>query len=483
MNTLYPNIETDTVEFKLITKDKLPDALWETISGFSNLDGGTIYLGIDEKGVVHGIEHQYLDTLQQSIYSICKSLFNVEIIPDVKVTKDSIIQIYIPPAPTYHRPVYSKKRGIPQGARIRAGTTNAQLTDDHIRRFALANEGGAELKVLDSSIEESIDNTKVLDYIKVVNKKRYNIYQDFTPNQILAKMQVIKDNKPTLLGLLVFSQQESLQEIGSPTFNIAVTQYRGVSKVSQNIEEVSLDDREFNGTVLEQFDNALKFIISKLPVHSTISTELKRKEYLALPEIAIREALANSIAHRDYTNRTARIQIDIYSDRVEFANPGRSLVPIENIDNATPQSRNPLLIKFLRDYNITETRGRGIRTILNATKDSGLPMPKFENIGEIFKTTLFTSAFVQENDHNWLAQFRKRYKLKDTQLVALLELKHNPSKGLSNPEYCKLNNMEKKGDDRRARYEIAMLVDNDIIFKEGEKKYTRYYLNPKFLEE
>lgn len=353
MNTLYPNIETDTVEFKLITKDKLPDAFWETISAFSNLDGGTIYLGIDTKGVVHGIAHQYLDTLQQNIYSICKSVFNVEIIPDVKVTKDSIIQIYIPPAPTYHRPVYSKKRGIPQGARIRAGTTNAQLTDDHIRRFALANEGGAELKVLDNSIEESIDNTKVLDYIKVVNKKRYNIYQDFTPTQILTKMQVIKDSKPTLLGLLVFSQQESLQEIGSPTFNIAVTQYRGVSKVSQNIEEVSLDDKEFNGTVFEQFDNALKFIISKLPVHSEISTELKRKEYLALPEIAIRETLANSIAHRDYTNRTARIQIDIYSDRVEFANPGRSLVPIENIDNATPQSRNPLLIKFLRDYNIT----------------------------------------------------------------------------------------------------------------------------------
>jgi ATP-dependent DNA helicase RecG len=296
-------------------------------------------------------------------------------------------------------------------------------------------------------------------------------------------MQVIKDNKPTLLGLLVFSKQEALQDIGSPTFNIAVTQYRGVSKVSQNIEEVSIDDKEFNGTVLEQFDNALKFIISKLPVHSEISTELKRKEYLAIPEIAIRETLANAIAHRDYTNRTARIQIDIYSDRVEFANPGRSLVPIENIDNATPQSRNPLLIKFLRDYSITETRGRGIRTILNATKDSGLPMPKFENNGEIFKTTLFTSAFVQENDHNWLAQFRKKYKLKDTQLVALLELKHNPAKGLSNPEYCKLNNMEKKGDDRKARYEITMLVENDILIKQGENRYTRYYLNPKFLDE
>jgi hypothetical protein len=43
--------------------------------------------------------------------------------------------------------------------------------------------------------------------------------------------------------------------------------------------------------------------------------------------------------------------------------------------------------------------------------------------------------------------------------------------------------MEKKRDDRKARYEIAMLVDNDIIFKEGENRYTRYYLNPKFLEE
>lgn len=478
---MYPAVETDQVEFKEITRGTLPKDLWETISGFSNLDGGTIYLGINKEGEVKGIPQKFHDKIQTDVIALCKGSFNEVVLPDLHITPEHVITIYIPPAPSHKRPIYSESRGLPKGGRIRNGSSNLQLEREHIERFAVAAQGGAELRIIEKNIWDVLDTQKVDDYIQRVNSKRFNAYRDFTREEVLEKMQGIKQGNPTMLGLLAFSHNDALQEITAPTYNIAVTHYRGTTKVSENIREVSLDDREFDGSVVEQFNGALKFIISKLPIHSEISTELTRKEYLAIPEVALRETLANAITHRDYTNRTARIQIDIYSDRVEFANPGRSLVPIEQIETSTPQSRNPLLIRFLRDYNITENRGRGIRTILNATRESGLPEPTFENIGEIFKTTLFTSAFVQEDDHTWLAQF-KSYDLKESQLMCLLELKHNPSAGISNAEYCQLNNMDKKGDDRRARYEVNDMVAQGLIIKVGDKRYARYYLKPQYLE-
>ena len=70
--------------------------------------------------------------------------------------------------------------------------------------------------------------------------------------------------------------------------------------------------------IAQQFDGALKFIMSKLPIRSRVETGGKRTEYLAIPELAIRETLANALVHRDYSTYGSRVQIDIYSDRIDL---------------------------------------------------------------------------------------------------------------------------------------------------------------------
>ena len=469
-----PTKESDITEFKTVSDNNLPKDLWEPISAFSNADGGSIYLGINSKGEVTGIGEDKRDKLSQDIISLCEGGFNHKIHPEIQYLENKVIQLYIPPAPSTMRPIFSKSRGLPKGAKVRIGTSNVQVDDEWLRRFAVAATGGAELLEFNQNYQNYLSDDQISIYLTAVKEKRGSVYKGMDQEEVLTKLRAIaKEQHPTLFGLLAFSNNSGLQELTAPTVDIAVTQYKGVSKVNPaDVAEVSLDDKEFTGNVAQQFDGALKFIMSKLPIRSRVETGGKRTEYLAIPELAIRETLANALVHRDYSTYGSRVQVDIYSDRIEFANPGRSLIPLNQLYEAHPQTRNPLLMSYLRDLNITEHRGRGIRTIIASLKEAGLAEPTFEHKHDWFVATLFSSAFIQDSDQDWLKQFQK-FSLNERQLKALVHIKHSKT-GISNGEYRELNNMTEVGDDRRANSELVRMVKLGILQKVGADRNRRY---------
>lgn len=471
-------LELEGIENKTVSRDELPRDLWEPITAFSNMDGGIIFLGVTPEGKRTGVNPKYLDKLQSDAVSLCSSGFNHRLYPSVSVDKDMVINLYIPPVPAQYRPIYSASRGLPQGAKVRIGTSNVQVDDEWIRRFAISSAGGAELLTFKGDYKNYYESKTIESYLEVVRKKRGDVYSSLTEEEVLVKLRALIDkNEITMFGLLAFSNSTGLQDLTAPTVNIAVTHYAGTSKINpEDISEVSLDDREFSGNSVNQFEGALKFIESKLPVRSRIDPEGKRDNYLAIPKLALRETLANALVHRDYTTFKGRIQIDIYSDRVEFANPGRSLIPLDMLETAHPETRNPLLMSYLRDLNITEHRGRGIRTIKSSLKAAGLAEPTFIHKHDWFIATIFNSAFIQDVDQTWLQQFQD-LNLNERQLNALVYVKHNEN-GISNAEYRSINNMENVRDDIRAKKDLAKLTKLGLFNTVGEKRYRRYTLNP-----
>lgn len=470
-------VETENIEHKLTANGKLPNDIWEPITAFSNADGGIILFGVDQDGNQVGLSQDTIDNLQLDLTTLCLSGFNHKLYPELSV-EDNLVKAFIPPAPAALRPIFSTSRGLPKGGRVRIGSSNVQLDDEWIRRFAIAAKGGAELVTFRGNYLEYFDQKMIDKYFKIVQEKRGNVYSGIPKEQILMKLRALdSDSNITLFGLLAFSNDYGLQELTAPTVNIAVTQYSGTSKVNpQDIAEISLDDKEFFGNVVSQFENALKIILSKLPVRSRIETTTgKRLDYLAIPEVAIRETLANAIAHRDYTTYKGRIQIDIYADRIEFANPGRSLVPLDQLETTHPETRNPLLMSYLRDLNITEHRGRGIRTIKNSLKSAGLAEPTFSHNHDWFVVTLYSSAFITTDDQRWLQQFQK-YKFNERQLKALVHLKHTNG-AITNSEYRELNNMNNVRDDIRAKKDLARLANLSLLKRVGEKRYRTYELS------
>ncbi len=477
-SSLFPYLDPEdkNVELKSCSEGRLPDDIWKSISAFSNTEGGSLILGVGPDHRPIGLSNEEVDKIERDIVSQCRTTFNYSVTPEIQVN-GSVVIVLISPAPAMTRPVYSIKRGITIGSYVRIGSSNVLMTDEMRNQFAVAARGGAEIIEYPGFPYTDYFNMDIVeDYIQLVNKKRNGVYRRFSQKEVLLKLKAIKVNGDvTLFGILVFGKDQTPQEVMAPTANIAVTQYPGDSKVDDDPTRTHLDNREFNGNIIEQFNQAMEFIKSKLPISGVVQPGGQRKDYLVVPEIALREALANALAHRDYSTSSSCVQIDIYADRLEIINPGTSLVPLNELESSPSVSRNPLIMSFLKDYGITEQRARGIRTIRQSLRSAGLLEPEFANISTSFKATLYSSAFISRSDQKWLEQF-KSFKLNDRQLIALAHLKNTPG-GINNTEYREINNMKGVKDDIRAKNDLVKLVHLGLIISSGERKSRRYFIS------
>ena len=138
------------------------------------------------------------------------------------------------------------------------------------------------------------------------------------------------------------------------------------------------------------FEGLIKFIKGLLPGSEVIKHAF-REETSMYPEIAIRELVANTLIHQDFTIRGAGPMIEIFEDRIEFTSPGK-LLPSKKIDRlirTTPESRNEILASAFRRYNICEERGSGFEKAVTAIELFGLPPLKFEEMENSFKVIMY----------------------------------------------------------------------------------------------
>jgi ATP-dependent DNA helicase RecG len=472
------NPEDQNVEYKTASQGRVPADIWEAYTGFANAEGGTIYFGIEDNGKNRQLTPSEIDTIQRDMVTGVSG-YSYKLSLDIN-HKNGVVSVYVPPAPAAVRPVYSLKRGAKNGARVRVGSANLQVDEEWMKKFAIAGKGGAEGMVFDVEYKDVLDMDAVEEFITRINKRRGNVYKTYTVEEICVKLNILdKSHHVTLFGLLAFSKGAELQDIVSPTLTTVVTQYPGTSKVGDKGTETFIDNREFYGPVRKQFEESLVFILSKIPVRGKILGTGLRTDQPTIPEIAVREALANTYAHRDYSVQSSRVQIEVYSDRIEFINPGRSLVPIEDLDVTPSVTRNPFLMNYLREIGATEQLARGIRTIKHELRTAGLQEPKFANIGASFVATMYHSAFIQQVEKQWLGKFHGM-KLNERQRTALLNMK-NMNTGIDNKQYRAANGMNRIGDDKTANKDLRRLVDFGILVKIGEYKLTKYYIDDKYL--
>ena len=128
-----------------------------------------------------------------------------------------------------------------------------------------------------------------------------------------------------------------------------------------------------------------------------ISSALRRSLPM-YPELSVRELVANAIIHQDLTITGSGPMIEIFSDRMEITNPGKSLVSTERFLDCPPRSRNELLAAFMRRIGVCEERGSGIDKVVAQTELYQLPAPMFEVIEDNTRATLFTHK--ELNDMN-----------------------------------------------------------------------------------
>ncbi len=159
-----------------------------------------------------------------------------------------------------------------------------------------------------------------------------------------------------------------------PQSAVTCVAYKGNTKVD------ILDKKTFEFDLITNIDNAITFLKRHLNVSFEIK-EKQRKEILEVPEVALREAVVNAVAHRDYFEKGANVMIEIFDNRVEISNPGGlpKGLKVEDFGKRT-LARNPLIAALLNRAKYIEKLGTGIQRIRQEMIAAGLPEPEFSSV-------------------------------------------------------------------------------------------------------
>lgn len=123
------------------------------------------------------------------------------------------------------------------------------------------------------------------------------------------------------------------------------------------------------------FTGLVQYVMGKLPQNEVIEDAI-RKEIKLVPEVVIRELLANALIHQDFEMGGASPTVEVFSNRVEISNPGEPIVPVERFIDGY-QSRNERLADLMRRFGICEEKSSGIDRVIEAAELMQLPAPEF----------------------------------------------------------------------------------------------------------
>ena len=365
-------IESSNVELKEIY---ISDIKKEVVA-FANTRGGTIYIGIADDGKVIGLENCDEIMLQagNAIRDAIKpdiTLFvdyDIEIIEDKKVIKISVQR-------GVDRPYYLEKKGLrPSGVYVRQGSASVPASQDAIRKMIKETDGDTYEKV------RSFNQDLTFQYAANEIKKR-NL--EFSYAQMTTLGLIGEDGLYTNLGLLLSDQC---------IHSIKIAYFEGSDK------SVFKDRREYYGSLLKQLSDSYEYIdlLNKTKATFVGLDRIDKRDY---PPEAIREALLNSIVHREYSFSGSTL-INIYDDRIEFTSLG-GLVPglsIESIMLGVSQSRNEKLANLFYRLKLIEAYGTGIAKIVSSYKESNI-QPTIRAADGAFQVILPNLNYTSDKDN------------------------------------------------------------------------------------
>jgi ATP-dependent DNA helicase RecG len=261
----------------------------------------------------------------------------------------------------------------------RVGTQNRPLSPRQVRRLLFdRGEAGFESQPVRDAGWGDLDQQKISRYLQSVPA-----LQALPAQEALLKRGCLVEHDgrllPTFGGLLLFAADVER----SVHSEVLVVRYAGREMSDEFVRE------DIRDTLPEQVRRVESAVLANLRTGARIDS-LQREERLEYPLKAVREAIVNAVAHRDYSLRGDDIRVSIFTDRIEFYSPGRlpGHVTVQNIVDER-FSRNQVLVQILSDMGFIERLGYGIDRMIKLMADEGLPLPQFRETANGFVVTLY----------------------------------------------------------------------------------------------
>lgn len=366
-------LESMNVELKEI----LTSELKKEVVAFANTCDGIIYIGVNDKGEVIGVENSddVIERAGASIRNAIKPDVSMYVTLNVEqVENKNIVVIRVQRGVS--RPYYIAEKGLkPSGVYIRQGNSSVPASEDYIRQMIKETDGDSFEKL------RSLNQELTFNYADMIFKNA-----DISFGDIQKKTLGIigEDNLYTNLGLLLSDQCVH-------TLKIAI--FEGKEK------GIFKDRKEFKGSLLKQITEAFEYIDLLNKTQATFEG-LIRKDERDYPVEAIREALLNAVVHREYSFGASTL-VNIYEDRIEFLSLGGIIsgLSLEAVMLGVSQSRNEKLADVFYRLHLIEAYGTGIQKILLNYKNYNLK-PVFKAETGAFQVILPNIHYQSETEEN-----------------------------------------------------------------------------------
>ncbi|HDD64010.1 MAG TPA: winged helix-turn-helix transcriptional regulator, partial [Thermoprotei archaeon] len=344
----------------------------ETICAFSNTRGGIVLVGVNDKGEVVGVDVSR-STIENLVSRIARET-NPRIYPEVEVVEfNGRKVIVIRVSERTDKPVFAF--GV---AYKRVGKSNLKMDRDEILRLFRESRRISFEDEKICTISE-LDYGKIKSFIERASAYRRAVLPS-DPKSVLDNLGMLLNDHINIAGLLAFGRNPQKY------FPYACI------KIGKFVSGSIIFEKEIKGDIIEQIERAYAEVLSLIKREIKVKG-LKREEVYEYPPKALREAVVNAVAHRDYSIKSP-IYIRIYEDRIEFENPG-GLIDLTVEDLKKPHKsilRNPKIAEVLYYLGFIEKWGIGTLMIIKECILNGNGEPVFESNGS-FKLTIFSRYF------------------------------------------------------------------------------------------
>jgi len=387
-------------------------SILETVCAFANepgLGGGWLLLGVSRefpgqpksRYVVVGVASP--DKLNNDLSSQCATVFNyplrVEITTEL-IEGHTVMVIFVPEMPPDQKPLYFQARGLPQGALRRIGSTDQRCSEEDLITFYQARRSRSfDASVLHECDMEDIATEAIFDYRRERGEANPTAEElRWSDHDLLHALKAIARDangvwRPTVSGLLLFGSPQALRREMPLCARIDYIRVQGTQWVAD--PDRRFDSLDIRAPMLTALRRCLAAILDDLPKRFSLKEgALQRSETPLVPERALREALVNTVMHRNYRVHSP-VQVIRFSDRIEIRNAGYSLKPTEELGTPGSVLRNPTLAAVLHDTRFAESKGSGIRTIREILEELHSPPPTFYSDRS---ADLFVATFALEEE-------------------------------------------------------------------------------------
>ncbi len=437
-----------------------PDAevLAETLVAFANADGGTVVIGVDRRGrptgyilpeEVEGVLRRALEQTRPVVHTE----WNLE-----QVDGGTVITIRVPRSTELHSLADGR-------VLIRSGADNKILSGDALRQLAATKStGDFEAEPVPGATLSDLDADIVEEYKEHWEERQRRPWLGTTDDLLRAAGAIDENGVPTVAGLLLFGKHP---QFFLPQSEVDFVRFLGVEPRGPEGLPGYERREKIRGPLARILEQAWNVLRQEMRVEAVVRG-LQREERLEYPPFAVREALVNAVAHRDYRIRGKRIEIRMFDDRLEVTSPG-GLPGYITLDNIVEEhySRNPRIVNGLYQWGYIEELGLGIDRMIDDMVAAGHPKPEF-------KATPFSFTVVLRNRRERVVPISRRdwgVPLNPRQLKALQYLEREGR--ITNREYRELC---PDVSPETLRLDLVDLVNKGLVIKVGDKRGTYYIL-------